>query len=164
MKNHQRKNGLVCTGSIHLRRLYLRVFQIEGMGVVFETIRNYQPLLWAQEKKWTSSLSNIAAMENEQKLILKLSASWDATPFSSFKDSVYLQSFHNLIGKMVKIVAELPELCSYQRIHQWISLGKNNGLAIRHTVDVVELHPVLVPLPLLTAISILLPDFSRSWK
>ena len=70
----------------------------------------------------------------------------------------------HFIGKMVKIVAELPELCSYQRIHQWISLGKNNGLAIRHTVDVVELHPVLVPWPLLTAISILLPDFSRSWK
>ena len=59
----------------------------------FETIRNYQPLLWAKEKKWNSSLSNTAAMENEQKLVVKLSTSWDAAPFSSFKDSAYFLQF-----------------------------------------------------------------------
>ena len=59
----------------------------------FETIRNSQPLLWAKEKKWNSSLSNTAAMENEQKLVVKLSTSWDAAPFSSFKDSAYFLQF-----------------------------------------------------------------------
>lgn len=65
-------------------------------------------------------------MENEQKLVVKLSTSWDAAPFSSFKDSAYFLQF------------------------PW---GKNNALAIRHKrmevgpVDVVEPHLVLVPLP-----------------